>query len=78
MKDSIVSYIMDDLIRMSKLSIITNKELHSLVGKLGPCAGLLIIMRPFLEPMWAALSCEKYSGARHNCIWRKQVDPSLT
>lgn len=60
---------------MSKLSIITKTEFHSLVGKLGHCAGLLITMRPFLEPMWAGLVCEKHSGAPRNCIWRKQVDP---
>lgn len=30
------------------------KELHSLLGKLNHAAGLLIVMRPFLEPLWAA------------------------
>ena len=35
-------------------------------------------MRPFLEPLWAALSCnEKATGAPANTIWRKQILQSL-
>ena len=77
-KESIVADICDDLKRFKSLNLITKKELHSLVGKLSHAAGLLIIMRPFLEPLWAALACdEKASGAPRNTIWRKQIMQSL-
>ena len=77
-KESIVSDICDDLKRFQSLNIIPKKELHSLVGKLSHAVGLLIIMRPFLEPLWAALSFdEKGSGAPANTIWRKQILQTL-
>ena len=77
-KESIVSDICDDLKRFKALNLIPKKELHSLVGKLSHAAGLLIIMRPFLEPLWAALSSnEKATGAPANTIWRKQILQTL-
>jgi hypothetical protein len=77
-KESIISDICDDLKRFKGLNLIPKKELHSLVGKLSHAAGLLIIMRPFLEPLWAALSSnEKATGAPANTIWRKQILQSL-
>ena len=77
-KQAIVSDICEDLKRFQSLNLIPKKELHSLVGKLSHAAGLLIIMRPFLEPLWVALSCnEKATGAPANTIWRKQIIQSL-
>jgi hypothetical protein len=77
-KEAIVADICDDLKRFKSLNLITKKELHSLVGKLSHAAGLLLIMRPFLEPLWAALSSdEKATGAPRNTIWRKQILQSL-
>ena len=68
-KEAIVADIRIDLDRILKQNITTKKELHSLIGKLGHAVGLLIIMRPFLEPLWAALSCnEKATGAPANTI----------
>ena len=49
--ESIVSDICDDLIRIAKSNVTTKKDLHSLCGKLSHAAGLLIIMRAFLEPL---------------------------
>jgi len=40
----------------------------------------LIIIRPFMEPMWAALAEQskgKTSGAPFNTIWTKQIASSL-
>ncbi len=77
-KEAIVSDICDDLKRVQSPNLITKKELQSLIGKLSHAAGLLIIMRPFLEPLWAALaSNEKSTGAPANTIWRKQILQSL-
>ena len=66
-KDSIVTDIQADLLRMAKLQVISKKELHSLLGKLSHVAGLLIVIRPFLKPLWAALACDKPSGAPREC-----------
>ena len=77
-KESIINDICDDLKRFRGLNLIPKKELHSLVGKLSHAAGLLIIMRPFMEPLWAALSCnEKATGAPANTIWGKQIIQEL-
>ena len=60
------------------MNLIPKKELRSLLGKLEHAAGLLIVLRPFLEPLWAALaSDEKASGAPRGTIWRKQIRQSL-
>ena len=77
-KESIVSDICADLKRLQGQNLISKKDLHSLIGKLSHAAGLLIIMRPFLEPLWAALaSDEKASGAPRNTVWRKQIRQSM-
>ena len=55
-KEAIVADICDDLKRFRTLNIITKKELHSLVGHLSHAAGLLMIISPVLQPLWAALS----------------------
>jgi len=49
-KESLVSDIKIDLARLMTSNVILHKDLHSLVGKLGHASGLLIIMRPFLDP----------------------------
>ena len=54
-------------------NVISKKELHSLIGKLGHAAGLLIIMRPFLEPLRAALYATDNGDAPLNAIWTKQI-----
>jgi len=48
-KEPIVSEICDDLRRIMSGNVTTLKELHSLIGKLGHAASLLIIMRPFMD-----------------------------
>ena len=55
-KESIIQDILDDLHRFSNLNVISVKELQPLLGKLNHAAGVLIILRPFMEPMWAALA----------------------
>lgn len=50
-KEPIVSDIYDDLRHITSSNVTTLKELHSLVGELGHAAILLIIRRPFMEPL---------------------------
>ena len=58
-------------------NVFSKKELHSLIGKLGHCASLLIIMRPFLEPLWAAIFSTGSTKAPINTVWTKQMSTSL-
>ena len=75
-KESIIEDIMTDLVRFLGLNLVSKKELHSLLGKLGHAAGLLIIMRPFLDPLWAAWAAPDPVG-HAGCIWTKQIMPEL-
>ena len=50
-KDSITEDILCDLIRFLSVNLISKKELHSLLGKLSHAAGLLIVLRPFMDPL---------------------------
>ncbi len=75
-KDAIVDDVRADLRRIRGQNLVTHKELHSLVGKLSHCAGLFIVLRPFLQPLWAALYAEE-SGAPRNTVWTKQIAPTL-
>ena len=54
-KQSIIDDICEDIARLTKQNITTLTELHSLVGKLNHAAGLIIYIRPYLEPLWGAL-----------------------
>ena len=55
-----------------KHNLIPKKGLHTLIGKINHAAGLLIVLRPFLEPLWAAWSAP--SPPEHpGCVWRKQI-----
>ena len=49
-----VEDILVDLVRIMAQNITSKEELHSLIGKLGHAAGLLIALRPFLDPLWVA------------------------
>ena len=50
-KASTTEDIMIDRVLFISLNLSSKKGLHSLIGKLGHAAGLLIIMRPFLDPL---------------------------
>ena len=50
-KQSIISDICDDLHKITRSSLVSRKSLHSLAGKPNHAAGLLIVMRNYLEPM---------------------------
>ena len=69
-KQAIVDDILEDLKRIGSQNITSKKELRSLVGKLGHAAGLLIVMRPFLDPIWAAWAAPSPAG-HPGCVWAK-------
>ena len=65
--------IVTDLDTFSGLNVISKKDLHSLLGKLGHVSGLLFVMRPFMQPMWAAHGSPSPEG-RPGCIWARQIE----
>ena len=75
-KDAIVQDILLDLAKLLRGNVISAKDLQSTVGKLNHAVGLLAILRPFMETLWAALN--KPAAELQGCIWRKQVLPALT
>ena len=75
-KESIVTDILADIAWMLTVNLISKKNLHSLLGKLGHAAGLLIVIRPYLEPLWGALAAPGTSQMPH-CIYTKQVAVEL-
>ena len=54
------------------LNVLAKGKLHSLTGKLNHAAGLLIVMRPFLEPLWAAFGGPS-PDQRPGCVWAQQI-----
>ena len=58
-------------------SVISTRALRTLVGKLSNIANLLVVWRPFLAPMFAALYANHPAGAPPHCIWTKQILPQL-
>jgi hypothetical protein len=77
-KQSIIDDIIMDLERFSMVNIISLKELHSFVGKVNHAAGLLPTLRPFIQPLWAALHDKDFSNAPNGTIWKRQIDQALT
>ena len=72
-KESLISDIKTELARLISSNVISHKDLHSIVGKLGHASGLLIVMRPFLDPLWATLYSKDNNGAPVNTVWTKQI-----
>lgn len=76
-KDTIVEDIKADLTKFLAANVIPNTDLRSAVGRLNHAAGLLIIMRPFMEPLWAASCSTKNGGAPFNYSWTRQIIHAL-
>ena len=66
-KVSIVQDIVCTFNAFAKTNVVSHKDLRSFVGKANHAAGLLVVIRPFLHAIWAALSCT--SSAPSNCVW---------
>ena len=59
-------------------NVISVKDLRSYVAKASNFATLLFCWRPFLSELWAAVTSDHgSSGAPANCLWTKQILPSL-
>lgn len=67
-----------DLARFGKSNVVSLKDLHSFCGKPNHAAGLLVVLRPFLHPLWAALYAPPCSTAPAGTVWTKQVSATFT
>ena len=76
-KESTLEDIRAGLAKALEGNVIPLKSLHSLVGKINHAAGLLVIIRPFMEPLWAALHRGSSGTGPKNCVWTIQVRPTL-
>ena len=72
-KQAIIDDIMSDLAAFGKTNIISKKDLHSFLGKLSHVSGLLLVMRPFMIPIWAAWGGPSPAD-RPGCIWASQIE----
>ena len=71
-KQSIVEDIIDMIRKFSTIEWIGKKDLRSLLGKLNHAAGLLMVMRPFMEPLWAAWAGTSPAHLPGS-VWTKQI-----
>ena len=62
--------------RMLSRNVVPEKELRSFAGKAMNVATLIVVWRPFLAFIWAALSSSA-TRAPKNCIWTRQFRLSL-
>ena len=74
-KEAIIVDIRMSMDSFDKVNKIRLKDLHTFTGKVNHAAGLLVTIRPFLQPLWAAL----YNGANvsNNFVWKKCIAHSL-
>ena len=72
-KQAIIDDILIDLEKFRSQNVITKKDLHSLLGKLSHVSGLLVVMRPFMQPMWAAWGASSPED-KPGCIWARQIE----
>jgi len=76
-KQTIIDEIKADLAKYLAGNIISLKDLHSTVGRINYAAGLLVVLRPFMEPLWAVLNDHRTTNAPTNCVWTSQLRPTL-
>ena len=76
-KQAIIDEIKADLAKYLAGNIISLKDLHSTVGRINYAAGLLVVLRPFMEPLWAVLNDHRTTNAPTNCVWTSQLRPTL-
>ena len=60
-------------VQVRQRNVISHRDLSSLIGKLGHIANLVVVWRPFLAPLYAALySIDRTRAPLNNC-WTRQI-----
>ena len=75
-KQSIIDDIREMIALFRTLNLLSKKELHSLIGKVNHAAGLLIVIRPFMDPLWAAWAAPSPED-KPGLLWAKQINVEL-
>ena len=60
------------LVRVRQSNVISHRDFSALIGKLGNIGNLLVVLRPFLAPLSAALYSTERTGAPLNC-WKLRL-----
>ena len=58
-------------------NLVNVKLLRRLIGKLSHVSSLFPVMRPFVQPLWAALHTDGLHNAPKGMVWTKQICHSL-
>ena len=72
-KQAIIDDILIDLEIFRSQNVISKKDLHSLLGKLSHVSGPLLVMRPFMQPMWKAWGSPSPED-KPGCVWNRQIE----
>eukprot|EP00974_Lingulodinium_polyedra_P089103 8638485-Lingulodinium_polyedra.AAC.1 len=62
---------------MSAANVIALKDLRRYAGKCNHLASIIMVWRPFLAALWAAVTDHGPSNAPRGCVWRAQLDCTL-
>lgn len=75
-KESIAQDIRDDLKSLEGQNVIAKRSLQSFVGRANHAAGLLVVLRPFLQANRGAFYGDS-GGAPPSTIWAKQISHAI-
>ena len=70
-----ITELIEETARMLSKNVVAKKFLRSYIGKTMNIAGIIVMWRPFLMQLWAALYAE--TDAPPGCVWLKQIQISL-
>lgn len=74
-KQSIVDDIKADILKFIGTNVVSRDDLRSFVGRCNHAAGLLLVLRPFLHELWAALASPNTGPP--NTIWTRQISHTI-
>ena len=74
-KQAIVDDIKSDIVKFLSTNLVSRDDLRTFVGRCNHAAGLLIVLRPFLHSLWAALSSPNTGPP--NTVWTRQIAHTL-
>eukprot|EP00971_Amphidinium_carterae_P349784 6491222-Amphidinium_carterae.1 len=66
------------LLRHPSGNLVSVKLLRKVTGKLSHISSMLPALRPFVQPLWAALHTDSAHGAPPGHVWRKQIQHAIT
>eukprot|EP00971_Amphidinium_carterae_P329665 6462260-Amphidinium_carterae.1 len=65
------------LSKISSQNLVSQRSLRKLVGKLSHVGTLVPSIRPFVQPLWAALFAKGCSNAPPGFLWVRQIQHAV-